>query len=209
MVPRVDMISYDVSGPAAGLARVFRRTKLRRIPVYEKDVDHIIGVVHAKRVLFDPEAALADVVVEVPFVPEAANLERVLNQLRARRSQMAIVVDEYGGTAGMVTLEDILEEIVGDIPEPHEAGRGAAVEQTGPGRYVLDGDLAIHEWDDALALGLTARRVSTIGGFVTSLLGSIPGVGNVVSYRNLRFTVLEMRRRRVGKVELRLQEEAS
>jgi putative hemolysin len=209
MVPRVDAISYDVDGPSAGLARVFRRTKLRRIPVYADDVDHIIGVVHAKRVLCEPDVALRDVVVGVPFVPEAANLEQVLSQLRDRRSQMAIVVDEYGGTAGLVTLEDILEEIVGDIPEPHEAGDSPAVELAGAGRYILDGDLAIHEWDDALALALTARRVSTIGGFVTSLLGSIPSVGAVATYRNLRFTVLQMRRRRVGKVELCLVEDDS
>jgi CBS domain containing-hemolysin-like protein len=208
MVPRVDMICYDLDAPRAGLVTLLARTRLRRVPVYEGDVDHIVGVVHAKRVLLGPQTPLRDVVVAVPFVPEAANLERVLVQLRVRRSQMAIVVDEYGGTAGLVTLEDILEEIVGDIPDRHEVGRGPAVEQVAPGRYVLDGNLAIHEWDDAFEMGLRARRISTIGGFVTSLLGRIPSAGDVATYRNLKFTVLSMRRRRVEKLELHLAEEA-
>ena len=208
MVPRVDMICYDLDAPRAGLVKLLARTRLRRVPVYEGDVDHIIGVVHAKRVLFDPQKHLRDVVAPVLFVPEAANLEHVLVQLRVRRSQMAIVVDEYGGTAGLVTLEDILEEVVGDIPDRHEAGRGPAVQEVEPGRYVLNGNLAIHEWDDAFEMGLRARRISSIGGFVTSLLGRIPSVGDVATYRNLRFTVLSMRRRRIDKLELSFLEEA-
>ena len=208
MVPRVDMICFDLDAPRAALAKLLGETRLRRVPVYEGDVDHIVGVVHAKRVLLGPKP-LREIVVPVPFVPEAANLERVLLQLRVRRSQVAVVVDEYGGTAGLVTMEDIIEEVVGDIPDRHEADRGPAVRETGPGRYILDGDLAIHEWLDAFEMGLKARRISSIGGFVTSLLGRIPAIGDVASYRNLRFTVLSMRRRRIETLELRLLEDAS
>jgi len=208
MVPRVDMICCDLDTPRASLVKLLTQTRLRRVPVYEGDVDHVTGVVHAKKVLLDDRVPLRKLVVPVLFVPEAANLERVLVQLRMRRSQMAVVVDEYGGTAGLVTLEDILEEIVGDIPDRHEAGREPAVEQIDPQRYVIDGNLAIHEWDDAFEMGLKARRISTVGGFVTSLLGRIPNVGDVATYRNLQFTVVSMRRRRVGKLELRLQEAA-
>ena len=142
----------------------------------------------------------------MPFVPEAASVERVLTQLRARRSQMAIVVDEYGGTAGLVTLEDILEEIVGDIPDRHEDASGPAVEQVGPGRYVIDGNLPIHEWDEAFGMDLDRRRISSVGGFVTSLLGRIPAVGDEAAYRNLTFKVISMRRRRIGKLELTVRE---
>jgi putative hemolysin len=205
MVPRVDMICYDLDAPRAGLVKLLERTKLRRVPVYEKDVDHVVGVVHAKRVLFHGGVPLREAVVKVPFVPEAANLERTLTQLRAKRSQMAIVVDEYGGTAGLVTMQDILEEIVGDIPDPHEEARGPAVQEIAPGQYVLDGNLAIHEWDDAFDMELSGKRISTIGGFVTSLLGRIPAQGDEVTYRNLHFTVRSMRRRRVESLELRLR----
>ncbi|MCD6303823.1 MAG: HlyC/CorC family transporter [Planctomycetes bacterium] len=206
MVPRVDMICYDVDGPRGGLVKLLARTRLRRVPVYERDVDHILGIVHAKRVLFRPGASLRELVSPVPFVPEAASVERVLTQLRARRSQMAIVVDEYGGTAGLVTLEDILEEIVGDIPDRHEDASGPAVEQVGPGRYVIDGNLPIHEWDEAFGMDLDRRRISSVGGFVTSLLGRIPAVGDEAAYRNLTFKVISMRRRRIGKLELTVRE---
>jgi putative hemolysin len=207
MVPRVDMICYDLDAPRAGLIRMIQDKRLRRVPVYDKDVDHILGVVQAKRVLLSPDRPLREMVVPVPFVPQAANLERALLQLRVKRSQLAVVVDEYGGTAGLVTLEDILEEVVGDIPDRHEGAQAPAVQKIGPGRYVLDGDVGIHEWDDAFGMDLRRRRISTLAGFVTSLLGRIPAVGDTVQYRNLHFTILSVRRRRIGQLQLELREE--
>ena len=206
MVPRVDMISYDVDGPRAGLVKLFAQTRLRRIPVYERTIDNILGVIPAKGVLFYPDTPMRDEVVKVPFVPEAADLERTLVQLRVRGAQMAIVVDEYGGTAGLVTMEDILEEIVGDIPDRHEQP-GPLVEKVSPGHYVVDGDLAIHEWAGVFDIDLHGRRINSVGGFVTYLLGRIPSAGDVATYRNLKFTVVTMRRRRIGKIEIRLREE--
>ncbi len=207
MVPRVDMISYDVGGPREGLVELFRRTRLRKVPVYSGHVDNIIGVVHAKRLLLREGAALSQLVVKVPFVPEAASVERVLMQFRVTQTQMAVVVDEYGGTAGLVTLEDVLEEIVGDIPDPHDLQRGPAVQQMDKGQYLIDGDLAIHEWVDAFKIDLSGKRISTVGGFVTSLIGRIPSVGDTAGCRNLRFTVVSMRRRRVGLLRLELAED--
>lgn len=206
MVPRVDMISYDVDGPRVGMVKLFTRTRLRRIPVYEGTIDNILGVIPAKRVLFYPDTPLRDEVVKIPFVPEAADLERTLLQLRVRRVQMAIVVDEYGGTAGLVTLEDILEEIVGDIPDRYDQA-GPLVEKVSPSHYLVDGDLGIHEWADAFDIDLQGRRISSVGGFVTSLLGRIPSTGEVATYRNLKFTVVTMRRRRIGKIEVHLRED--
>jgi CBS domain containing-hemolysin-like protein len=206
MVPRVDMISYDVNGPRAGLVKLLCQSRLRRIPVYERNVDNILGVIPAKLVLFQPDTPLRDLVVKVPFVPEAADVERTLLQLRVRRAQMAIVVDEYGGTAGLVTLEDVLEEIVGDIPDRHEHA-GPLVEKAATGHYFIDGDLAIHEWADAFDIDLKGRRISSVGGFVTYLLGRIPAAGDAATYRNLKFTVVSMRRRRIGKIEVHLREE--
>ncbi len=206
MVPRVDMLAYDVDGPRQGLAKVFTETHLRKIPVYETDIDHVLGVIHAKRLLMDPQTPVRELVAEVPFVPEAGNVERLLLQFRVTGTQMAIVVDEYGGTAGLVTLEDVVEEIVGDIPDPHEAVAGPAVQRVGENEYLLNGNLAIHEWVDAFKIDLSGGRISTIGGFVTSLLGRIPRESDTVSYRNLRFTVEAMRRRRIEKLRLQLVE---
>jgi putative hemolysin len=206
MVPRVDVICYDVDSPPAGLVQIVKRTHLRRVPVYERDPGAMLGVVHAKRLLMQPGTPLRQLVVKVPFVPESANLERALVQLRVRRAQIAIAVDEYGGTAGIITLEDILEQIVGDLPDEHDSQEGSPVEHKGPGWYVLDGDLPVHEWAEAAGMDLGGPKVSTIGGFVTSRLGRIAAVGDEARYRNLRFKVLSMRRRRVGKLEIRLLE---
>ena len=210
MVPRVDVIAYDVNAPRAGLVDLFRRTHLRRIPVYDGDIDHLVGVVPTKRLLLAPHTPMRELVAPLTYVPEAANIERVLLHLRTRHAQMAIVVDEYGGTAGLVTLEDLLEEIVGDIPDPRGADRGPAVQRVGDGEYLLDGDLAIHVWTDAFQMDLGPAPISTIGGFVLSLLGRVPAVGDRAAYRNLRFTVESMtgrRGRRIGKLRLELLEE--
>ena len=207
MVPRVDMVAYDVTASPAGLIDLLRRTRLRRIPVYEGDVDHIIGLIHAKRLLLQPDKPLRDLVMPAVFVPEAGNVERLLMQFRVRQVQTAIVVDEYGGTAGLVALEDVLEEIVGDIPDAGEAAAAPAVRELAPNRYVLNADLAIHEWVDAFRMDLAHRRISTIGGFVTAQLGRIAHVGDEVTYGNLRFRVETMRRRRIYTLRLDLLED--
>ncbi len=206
MVPRVDMIAFDVNRPRAELLELFHKTKLRRVPVYDAHIDEILGLVHAKRVVLSPEAPIRSLVTKVPFVPLLANLERVLVQFRVTRTQLAVVVDEYGGTAGMVTLEDVLEEIVGDIPDPHQTSHAPAVQRLSDREYLIAGNLAIHEWPDFLKIRLPSRRISTIGGFVMSLLGHIPRVGEQATYRNLRFTVESMHGRRVDRLRLELLE---
>jgi len=206
MVPRVDVIAYDVDAPPSGLVELFRRTRLRKLPVYEGDIDGVLGLVHAKRLLLAPEAPLRQLVVKAPFIPAAGNVERALLQLCTTGRQMAIVVDEYGGVAGLVTLEDIIEEIVGNIDETREDRAAEPVRRTGENEYILDGDLAIHEWLDAFKIDLSGQRISTIGGFVVSLLGHIPTVGETASYRNLHFTVEAMRGRRISKLRLQLLE---
>ena len=206
MVPRVDMIAYDLAAPRRGLIELFRRTRLRKIPVYEADVDQTFGVIHAKRLLMNPKAPLRDLVVKVSFVPEAATVERALLQFRVTRTQMAIVVDEYGGTAGLVALEDILEEIVGDIGDDRDQLPAQTVRRISDRQYELDGELAIHEWADAFEMDLSGKRISTVGGFVTSLLGRIAEPGDRATYRNLCFTVESMRGRRIEKLRLELLE---
>jgi putative hemolysin len=205
MVPRVDIIACEATAPSDELAGKFRSSHLRRLPVYEGDMDHMLGVVHAKRFLLNPKAPLRSLVVKVPFVPEAANVERVLLQFRVTRSQIAFVVDEYGGIAGLVTLEDVLEEIVGDIPDPRQPAR-PMVELINPHEYWIDGELGIHEWADAFRTDLGGHRISTIGGFVMSLLGHLPKAGDSVQYRNLKFTVESVHKRRIEKLHLELLE---
>ncbi len=206
MVPRVDMIAFDVNRPRAELLELFRKTRLRRVPAYDGNIDEMLGLVHAKRVVLSPDLPIRSLVTKASFVPLLANLERVLVQFRVTRTQLAIVVDEYGGTAGMVTLEDVLEEIVGDIPDPHQTNHIQAVQRLSDHEYLIAGNLAIHEWPDFLKIRLPSRRISTIGGFVLSLLGHIPRLGEQATYRNLRFTVESMHGRRIDRLRLELLE---
>jgi len=208
MVPRVDMIACNVDASRSELLDLFARTRLRRIPVYEGEIDNIVGLIHAKHLLLQPDKPLRELVVPVVFVPEAGNVERLLMQFRVRQVQVAIVVDEYGGTAGLVALEDVLEEIVGDIPDPGQAEAEPPVRQLGDKQYLINADLAIHEWADAFKIDLAHRRISTIGGFVTAQLGRIPHVGDEATYRNLRFRVEAMRRKRITTLRLDLLEDA-
>jgi len=205
MVPRVDMIAYDVDGDRQGLLDLFRRTHLRRVPVYEGSIDRVVGLIHAKRLFLEGEQPLRNLVTPVLFVPEAATVERTLVQLRVRRVQLAVVVDEYGGTAGLVTLKDILEEIVGELRIGRDEEEAPAVQKVSQREYLVDGDLAIHEWADAFTMDLSGRRISTVGGFVTARLRRIPRVGDRLDYRNLRFEVLAMTGRRVHKLRLTLE----
>ncbi len=208
MVPRVDVVACAIEEPPGEVLERIRHRQLTKLPVCEGDLDHVVGMVYAKRLLADPPPDLRQALTPVQFVPESAPLERVLMQLRAAHSQLAIVVDEYGGTAGLITLEDILEEIVGDIPDAREARRAPPVQQVGPGEWLVDGDLPIHEWAEAFPGDLTSARFHTVGGLAVSLLGHIPRVGDSTAYRNLGFTIEAVRRRRVSLLRVRLKEPA-
>jgi len=204
MVPRVDMIARDIATPRAALIQTFKDTGLTRLPVYDGDADNVVGIIVARALLLSPRKPLRELLKPVTFVPEAASVERLLVGFRANSTKLAIVVDEYGGTAGLVTLEDVLEEIVGDMPDPRELETQPAVREIGEGLYVLDGNLPIHEWADAFEIDLRRQRITTVGGFVTWLLGRIPKLGDTATYRNLHFTVESLHRRRIGRLRLQL-----
>jgi CBS domain containing-hemolysin-like protein len=206
MVPRVDMVAIEVNEPVESLLDIVRRQRITKLPVYENDLDHVIGFAHAKKILTNPGKSLRELLDPIPFVPESARLETVLLQFRATRTQIAVVVDEYGGAAGMITLEDILEEIVGDIADERES-EGPMVQSVAPREWLVDGDMPIHEWVQAFPTELGAARYSTVGGFVMSLLGDIPSVGQKVRYHNISFTIEAMRRRRIALLRVRLDEE--
>lgn len=206
MAPRVDIVACDVNSPVDELLELAREKHITRAPVYEGDLDHIVGVVHVKHLLADSELTLRAAADEIRFVPESAPLERLLVHFRATGSQLAVVVDEYGGTAGLVTLEDVLEEIVGEITEGMDHRPVPVVRRVGPGQWLVDADLPIHEWTDAFPTDLAGARFNTVGGFVVSLLGHIPSVGEQAEYRNVTFTVEEMRRRRIALLRVQLRE---
>lgn len=202
MQPRVDMISSNVVESPESARELMHTHHLTKIPVYARNVDNIIGVVHLRQLFLKPGVPLDRLVQPVPFVPEQKTVESLLEFFRKTGTDMAIVVDEYGGLAGSVRLEDIAEEFFGRIEAP---ARVEPITQLGPLQYRLAGDLAIHDWADAFGVDLEETRVSTIGGLVMTLLGKIPRKGDVAYIGNLKFTVERVHRRRIETVILSLE----
>lgn len=192
MVPRVDMAACDVGTPMAEVFDMFRRTKHTRLVVYRGVPDEVVGLVNARRAYLESETPLEKLVEPVHFVPEQQTVERLLKVFRQKKIQVAVVVDEYGGTAGLVALEDCLETIVGDIQDEYDA-ETSPVERLSDREFLLSGDLNMRAWSELLRTETdTDTRADTLGGFVTGLLGRIPQVGDACQWGNLRFTVREV-----------------
>jgi len=208
MVPRVEMACFDIARPPEELAALFRSSKHTLIPVYEGRVDEMLGVIHAKDFLLrDERVGLRKLITPIPFLPETATVEDVLRQMREQHARMAFVVDEYGAVEGLVTLEDILEEIVGEITDEYDAQQGPAVVRIGERRFRLRGDLSVREWHEAFNMEAPELSVDTIGGLVMILLDRIPRPGDRVRYRNLELIVESTRGRRVSSVIAELKDE--
>ena len=194
MRPRVDMIACSVTDSADIARRKMEANRLTKIPVYVGAIDNIVGLVHLRQMLLEDNVSLDRIVRKVNFVPEQKTVESLLEFFRRSRTDTAVVVDEYGGIAGYVCLEDIAEELFGQI-EP--ASEVEPIQQTGPFEYRLAGDIAIHDWAEVFDVDLAETRQVTIGGLVTALLGRIPKSGDVAHLKNLKFTVEKVRKRRI------------
>jgi len=206
MTPRVEVVGCQLATPMNDVLDLLRGSRLTKLLVYEGPMDHVVGVVYAKEAYLQPEGPLERLVRPVHFVPETKAVESLLKEFRARRIQFAVVVDEYGGLAGVVTLEDCLELIVGEIEDETDQPSAAPVQKRGPSEYLLAGDLSVRSWEDLFGVDLpeAGARYTTVAGFVTSLLGRLPAAGESVRWRNLEFTIEEVRRRRIHRVRVRL-----
>jgi len=209
MVPRVDVVFASVAERPEQVLRRLSGATRSRAPVYDGPVDNIVGVVEARDLVAalasgGGAAGLREFVKPVDVVPESARLSAVLTRVRDDGLEVAIAVDEYGGTAGLVTLDDVAEAVLGDVGAAAPA-EGPAVERTPSGSYVLSGGLSVRDWAELFEVDPQPGQFDTLGGFVTFLLGRIPKEGDVAAWENLRFAVRGMRGRRVSSVELMLE----
>jgi CBS domain containing-hemolysin-like protein len=190
MVPRVRISGLPVGTPPARIREVLGQTAHTRYPVYEKDLDHIVGMVHIKdllRLLLENEAISAAHARPLPVVPDTAPLDDLLGVMRRDRTQMAIVIDEHGGTAGIVTLQDLFEEVVGDIEEG--PGAGSQIYRDRLGRLRVPGTMRVDEVGQEFDLDLEHEDVDSVSGLILTLLGRPPVVGEAVRYDRLQFEV--------------------
>jgi CBS domain containing-hemolysin-like protein len=202
MRPRVDMIACDVTESRTAARKKMQKHNLTRLPVYVRSIDNIVGLVHLRQILLRDEVTLDKIVQKVNFVPEQKTVESLLEFFRRSKTDIAIVVDEYGGIAGSVRLEDIAEELLGQIEPTSQA---EPIEQTGPFEYRLSGNAAIHDWADVLGIDLAQTRMVTFGGLITALLGRIPKPGDSAYLKNLKFTVEKVKHHRIETLVLTLE----
>ena len=206
MVPRTDIAAVSLETPVIDVVDLSRRAGHSRIPVYRDSIDSIIGVVHAKDFLrfVDDDIAnvkLMELLRPAYFVPESKRVGELLQDLRREKVHLAVVVDEYGGTAGIVTIEDILEEIVGEIQDEYDREL-PLVERVGPDEVIVDGRIPIDEVAEIFGTDFSEGDYDTIGGFVQQQLGRIPDAGEVVESVGLRFEVQTVEHRRIRTVRV-------
>jgi CBS domain containing-hemolysin-like protein len=205
MTPRTDIVYTDVASSLTVLADLFVETKYSRIPVVRGSIDTVAGIVHVKDLLESirkgSSGRIADLVREAYFVPETKKVSELLREFQRRHLYMAIVVDEYGGVSGLVTVEDLLEEIVGEISDEHEDER-EEVTPAGEQAYSVSGKANIALVRDLFGRGPEEEEFTTVGGLLAARLGHIPRPGEVHREEDLIFTVEEADKRRVHRVRI-------
>jgi len=208
MTPRTDMIGIEVSASYDEVRLLLREVGHSRIPVYEETLDRVIGVLYAKDLLRieDKEAFdLRQMMRDVPFVPETKDLASLLREFQAQRVHIAIVLDEYGGTAGLVTIEDILEELVGDITDEHEEPPTPSIHQIDERTAEVDARVRVDELNDALDVALPEDEAyDTIGGFVFSRLGRVPAPGETLDHDGVKIEIVDASERAINRVRIRV-----
>ena len=207
MVPRIDIVALEADTPLREALDVVIEAGHSRIPVYEGTIDHVVGLLYAKDLLAylrngEPEPSLREVLRPPYFVPETKKVDDLLREMQQRRVHIAIVVDEYGGTAGLVTVEDILEEIVGEIQDEYDAEE-PAFQKVGEGEYILDARMDLDDVNDLLGTRLPTKLGDTLGGLIYSSLGKVPVAGDQLRVDGLLIEVLTVTGRRIRKVRVR------
>jgi len=208
MVPRIDMVTLDSNATVTEAVDMALQGGFSRIPVYEESVgtDEIVGVLYTKDMLRQLREGhntfpIRDLVRPAYFVPETKKLDDLLREIRQKRVHMVIVVDEYGSVAGLVTIEDLVEEIVGDIQDEYDHEE-VLYEKVNENEYIFDAKINIYEFNDMMDMKLEDGDYETLGGFVYEQLDKIPVAGDVVTYKDLQFTVLATRGRRINKIRV-------
>ena len=207
MVPRVDIIAVDSGTVLTEVASRMLECGHSRIPVYTGTIDHIIGVVYSRDLLLflskkGSHSSLDKVIRPAYFIPESKRLDELLKDLQEKRVHMAIVVDEYGGVEGLVTLEDLLEEIVGEIEDEFSRSHEPSVVPMANGDVMMDASVSVDYLSDLFSTPIDIEDVDTVGGLVYSALGKMPQVGDEVVHKGLRIEVVSLLGRRIRKLRL-------
>ncbi len=203
MVPRIDVHALEVTTPVGQAMDEMIRSGHSRVPVYEESIDNVLGLLYAKDLLkirSDGNADLRKLIRPAYFVPESKKVDDLLAEMQRRGVHMAVVVDEYGGMAGLVTLEDIVEEIVGEIRDEYDTSEEPAIHQVSEDEYHFKGQVSLDDVNEVLNINLVAENSDSLGGFIYGQLGRVPLEGDRVQMGDWDFKVEEVRNRRIIKI---------
>jgi CBS domain containing-hemolysin-like protein len=205
MVPRIDIVAVELSTPLLEAIDTLLESGFTRVPVFEETVDNVVGLLYAKDLLKvwregnSEEESLDSLLREAYFVPEAKKVDELLADLQSRRVHMAVVVDEYGGVAGLVTLEDIIEEIFGEIQDEYDEEE-LPYQILDGGDYLFQGRMDLDDFNDVMSCNLPKDEADTLSGFIYRRLGHVPAAGESVQEDGLLLTVEQVSGRRIRKV---------
>ena len=205
MIPRIDILALDVNTPIDQTMDALQQSGHSRLPIYKDSVDNILGLLYAKDLLGiwregKPDVSLSDHLRPAYYVPEAKKADELLAELQAKRIHMAIVVDEYGGVAGLVTLEDIVEEIVGEILDEYDQAEEMVYQMINDDEYLFQGRIDLDDFNDIMGTQLPNSEADTLSGLIYSRIGRVPTAGDHVQIEGLQLTVEQVSGQRIRKV---------
>jgi len=208
MVPRTEISSASLDSSLGEIIKLVNECGHTRIPIHKDSIDKIVGILHAKDLLKlwgkDPDSKLPFEILRSPFfVPENQNINEILKDLKEKKTHLAIVTDEYGGTSGIITIEDILEEIVGEILDEHDT-EPPLLSKINENTYLVDAKLEIEKLEEALNIELPKGDYESVGGFVINLLGRLPEVNERIDYDGLEIIIQQADQRRVEKILVKI-----
>ena len=208
MIQRMDIIAIDMNASYDEIIKIIKNEQYSRYPIYSKRIDNIVGILNVKELVYRDPEEIFDIkkFVKKPYYTfEFTNTSELFNEMKKRRTHMAIVLDEYGGTAGIVTIEDLVEEIVGEISDEYDM-HTQEIETIREGEYIVDGSTRIEELNELIGTEIESEHYDSIGGFVIELMGRLPRQGESVEHMGTKFIIESMERNRIRKIRVLMTE---
>ncbi|MFH0931773.1 MAG: transporter associated domain-containing protein, partial [Candidatus Zixiibacteriota bacterium] len=209
MTPRTEVVGLEISSDQKTVLRTVTEEGYSRLPVYKNNLDNILGIIHAKDVITILQHSdliiLEDIIRKPYFVPDSMKISELLREFQKRRSQMAMVLDEFGGTAGLITLEDIIEEIVGEIEDEYDEER-KEIETLADGSAIVRGSIPLRELNEKLKLNLPEEKFETLNGLLINTLGRIPILDEKIVLFEIDFHILEKTGHHLQKLKINKKE---
>lgn len=206
MVPRTEIVAIDVDLPYEEIIKIINKEQYSRIPVYENTIDNIIGILYVKDLLFldvnkESPFDLRKYIRQPYFTPEYKSIKELFKEMRTNRNHMVVIIDEYGGTEGIVTIEDVVEEIVGDIEDEYDK-KIKEIEVIKEDEYLVNGNVRIDIINELIGTHIESKDFDTIAGFVIGIIDRLPEAGEEIEYENIRFIIENIDRNRIKKIRI-------